>query len=104
MNRIFSWKINMDLESFQPLLIDETEKFLTLVQQEYGVPPAYAVLFVNSYMVANMVAMYKKRDKKPPKELITYLEKTHKKLLEDTYNIIELQYLQLNTDGSCWPQ
>lgn len=91
----------MDLESLQPLLIDETEKLLTLVQNEYGVPPAYAVLFINSYMVANMLAMYKRRDKKPPKELITYLEKTHRKVLQDTYSIIEMQFLQLNTEGTC---
>jgi hypothetical protein len=91
----------MDLESFQPLLIDETEKLLTLVQHEYGVPPAYAILFINSYLVANMIAMYKKRDKKPPKELMNYLEKTHKKLLQDAYSIIELQFLQLNTEGNC---
>lgn len=74
--------------------------FFEYLQEEERIPPMYSTFHIGGVCLANIIAVYKRQEMEPPKELVDFLEKTYPTLLKDQEGFIMEQYLQLNTEGS----
>lgn len=88
------------MHNYKPEIIEESMVFIDKLIYENKCPPSLTCIHVAAFAISNLVAVYKTQNKKAPKELIKFLEKTYPKLLEDNKDFIEKQYLSLNAEGS----
>lgn len=82
------------------LVIEEASNTIEKLTEEFGISPMYSAIQMGAYSFAQVAAMYEKKGKKMPKELVKFLEVHYPKMLAECESIIQEEYTLLNTDGT----
>jgi hypothetical protein len=85
----------------QQIVIDETLVLLRKISQEHLIPKTFACANIAYFCAASLQVLYKNKGMEIPEALTEFINLTYKQVLEDHKDLIEEQYLGLNTHGSC---
>lgn len=85
----------------QLFVIDELRNVVEKLKVEEAISPVFALVTMTYYGVANIIAFYKKQEKEVPPELVNFLTKTYPLIMSDHKDLIQTQYLTMNTEGEC---
>ena len=90
----------MNIDDNKAPVYEEASNLVELLQNEYKVPPMFTFIELANFCLVNIQSAYKRRDKELPPELKAFVETVLPKIKQEHTDLINEQYLSLNTSGT----